>query len=66
MISRSSVILSIIVAIFLTGCSNNQADNFEAAFSGKIEHIHGMGYAGGTDGLYFATHGGLKMFRDGE
>jgi len=67
MISRNLVTTAIIIlAIFVAGCGNNQSGDFEADFDGKIEHIHGMGYAGQADGLYFATHGGLKVFRDGE
>ena len=67
MISKYLVIILIAVSIiFLAGCRNDHTDNFEAAFSGEIQHIHGVGYAGETDGLYFATHGGLKMFRDSE
>src|SRR5699024_1391478 len=30
------------------------------------DHIHGMGYAGNYDGLYFASHTGLKIYRDGK
>lgn len=56
----------IISAIFLSGCTSNSEGDFEVVFNDKIEHIHGMGYAGQTDGLYFATHGGLKIYRDSE
>lgn len=55
-----------ISTIFLAGCNSNEEGDFEVAFNDKIEHIHGMGYAGETDGLYFATHGGLKIYRDSE
>ncbi|MUK89213.1 hypothetical protein GMD78_12605 [Ornithinibacillus sp. L9] len=30
-----------------------------------IDHVHGLGYAGDNGGLYFATHTGLKIYRDG-
>ena len=66
MVSRKLLINAMIVsAIFLAGCSSDGTGEFEEAFNGKIEHVHGMGYAGGDDGLYLATHGGLKIFRDG-
>lgn len=31
-----------------------------------IEHIHGIGYPGNDQGLYVASHHGLKIFRDGQ
>lgn len=66
MVSRKLVINAMIVsAIFLAGCSSDGTGEFEEVFNGEIEHVHGMGYAGGNDGLYLATHGGLKIFRDG-
>lgn len=59
----NTIILS---AIFLAGCTSNEEGDFEVAFDNKIEHIHGIGYAGETNGLYFATHGGLKIYCDSE
>ena len=41
------------------------ADDFEVDFEGTVEHVHGMGYIEG-DGLYFASHEGLKIYRDGK
>lgn len=32
----------------------------------KIEHVHGIGYPGNDDGLYIASHNGLKIYKDGE
>jgi hypothetical protein len=32
----------------------------------KIEHIHGIGYPGNDEGLYIASHHGLKIYKDGE
>lgn len=41
------------------------AEDFVVDFNGTLEHVHGMGYIEG-DGLYFASHNGLKIYRDGE
>jgi hypothetical protein len=32
----------------------------------KIEHVHGIGYPGNDDGLYVASHDGLKIYKDGK
>ncbi|MED0874358.1 F510_1955 family glycosylhydrolase [Bacillus mobilis] len=32
--------------------------------SGKIEHIHGIGYAGNVPGVSIATHSGIKVYQD--
>lgn len=40
-----------------------KSDDFVVDFSGTLEHVHGMGYVEG-DGLYFASHEGLKIYRD--
>lgn len=40
------------------------ADDFVVPFDGKAAHVHGMGHIEG-DGLHFATHHGLKIYRDG-
>ena len=32
----------------------------------KIEHVHGIGYPGNDEGLYVASHDGLKIFNNGE
>ncbi|MFT9597954.1 hypothetical protein [Mesobacillus sp.] len=29
----------------------------------KIEHVHGIGYPGNDEGLYVASHHGLKIFK---
>ncbi|WP_212935611.1 F510_1955 family glycosylhydrolase [Bacillus hominis] len=34
--------------------------------SGKIEHIHGIGYAGNMPGISIATHSGIKVFQNGK
>src|SRR5699024_9564971 len=57
------VSLITILGLIVSGCSNND-DAFEVPFKGDMDHIHGMGYAGNDDGLYFASHTGLKIYRD--
>lgn len=52
--------------LLLTACSNDTADSFEVPFEGEMTHVHGMGYAGNDNGLYFASHIGPKIYRDGE
>ncbi|MBS8266052.1 exo-alpha-sialidase [Mesobacillus boroniphilus] len=42
------------------------ADFIIKAAPQKIEHIHGIGYPGNDDGLYVASHNGLKIFNNGE
>src|SRR5690625_4873920 len=62
--SRKMILsLIIILGLILTGCSNND-EAFEVPFKGEMDHIHGMGYAGNDGGLYFASHRGLKIYRD--
>ncbi|MFB5250339.1 F510_1955 family glycosylhydrolase [Bacillus mycoides] len=34
--------------------------------SGKIEHIHGIGYAGNMPGVSIATHSGIKVYQNGK
>ncbi|MBJ8050577.1 VPS10, VPS10 domain protein [Bacillus cereus] len=34
--------------------------------SGKIEHIHGIGYAGNMPGISIATHSGIKVYQNGK
>lgn len=48
-----------------TGCSNNGNDVSEVPFDYELSHVHGMGYAGNGDGLYLASHSGLKIYREG-
>jgi hypothetical protein len=38
-----------------------QHPNFEP-FDGKIDHIHGLGYAGNQNAIFFATHDGIKVY----
>ncbi|MEC5425330.1 hypothetical protein QGM71_17755 [Virgibacillus sp. C22-A2] len=65
MLRKTIITVTIIVVILIAGCSNNQEEDFEVIFDDSIEHVHGMGYAGNDNGLYFATHTGLKIHRDG-
>ncbi|EOP08999.1 MULTISPECIES: F510_1955 family glycosylhydrolase [unclassified Bacillus (in: firmicutes)] len=34
--------------------------------SGKIAHIHGIGYAGNMPGISIATHSGIKVYQNGK
>lgn len=52
--------------LLLAGCSGEAQDSFEVPFEGEMDHVHGMGYAGNEDRLYFASHTGLKIYREGE
>lgn len=40
-------------------------DDFLVAFEGPLTHVHGMGFINSEQGLYFATHYGLKIYKDG-
>lgn len=46
--------------------SNQAEEEFEVAFDGRMDHVHGMGFIESEEGLYFASHHGLKIYRDGE
>lgn len=52
--------------LLITGCSSGGEEAFEVPFKGELSHVHGMGYAGEDKGLYFASHTGLKIYREGE
>ncbi|KKZ92365.1 hypothetical protein B4147_1601 [Bacillus wiedmannii] len=46
---------------------NTSPQNFYTEItSGKIEHIHGIGYAGNTPGVSIATHSGIKVYQNGK
>src|SRR5690625_688481 len=64
--NKVTIILTIIISIFVVGCSNQDYNAFEVPFDGTMDHLHGLGYAGNDDGLYFASHIGLKIYRDGK
>ncbi|XKE95336.1 hypothetical protein LG326_03115 [Metaplanococcus flavidus] len=44
----------------------NETDDFLVPFDETLTHVHGMGYMESEGGLYFASHTGLKVYRDGE
>ncbi|WP_233569694.1 hypothetical protein [Planomicrobium sp. Y74] len=50
----------------LAGCSNNTTESFEVPFEGELSHVHGMGYPGSGNDLYFASHTGPKIYREGD
>jgi len=39
---------------------------YKETASGKIEHIHGIGFAGNMPGVSIATHSGIKVYQDGK
>ncbi|MEI5921514.1 F510_1955 family glycosylhydrolase [Bacillus sp. TD10] len=46
---------------------NTSPQNFyKETTSGKIEHIHGIGYAGNMPGVSIATHSGIKVYQNGK
>src|SRR5699024_1467199 len=60
------IMLIIILGVFVADCSTQDEKAFEVPFKGDMDHIHGMGYAGNDDGLFFASHTGLKIYREGK
>lgn len=40
--------------------------DFYEPFSGKVDHIHGLGYIGNQNAIFFATHDGLKAYENGQ
>ena len=66
MTKKRMAIVALVVVFLLAGCNSNTTESFEVPFEGELSHVHGMGYAGNDDGLYFASHIGLKIYRDGE
>ncbi|MBO1511313.1 F510_1955 family glycosylhydrolase [Metabacillus bambusae] len=66
---KKGIISLLFISIFLTACTEeetknatNSSDIFKEIKDVKIEHIHGMGYAGNNNNLYLATHDGLVRF----
>ncbi|MGS2779063.1 F510_1955 family glycosylhydrolase [Robertmurraya sp. GLU-23] len=39
--------------------------DFFESFTGKIDHIHGLGYVGEQGAAFFAAHDGLKIYENG-
>ncbi|MBU9674054.1 hypothetical protein KQ939_14030 [Planococcus sp. CP5-4] len=46
--------------------ADSAAMELEVPFDGVMDHVHGMGYIEENGGLYFASHQGLKVHRDGQ
>ena len=40
--------------------------DFFEDFDGKLDHIHGLGYAGNQNAIFFAAHDGLKVYENGK
>lgn len=55
----------LLAAILLASCSEEAAGTYEVPFEGEMSHVHGLGYAGDDNDLYFASHHGLKIYREG-
>ncbi len=50
----------------MTGIEEGLGSNeFLEGYKGEISHIHGLGYAGNQNAIFFATHDGLKIFDNG-
>ncbi|KAB7666937.1 F510_1955 family glycosylhydrolase [Bacillus sp. B1-b2] len=43
-----------------------ESNSFFTSFDGTLEHIHGLGYAGNQNAVFFAAHDGLKVFKNGK
>ena len=46
--------------------TDKTSDKYEVALEGSLDHVHGLGYIETENGLYFASHHGLKIYREGE
>ena len=59
-----------ITTTLLSACSSGEEDKEKAFLTPlkdeKIDHIHGAGYPGNDEGLYIATHHGVKIYRNGK
>lgn len=65
MMRRKIIGLLLLSTVALASCSKAE-QAFESPFSGEVQHVHGIGYAGNGDTLYFASHAGLKLYRGDE
>jgi Sortilin, neurotensin receptor 3, len=45
---------------------NIASNHFFTPFDGKLEHIHGLGYAGNKNAVFFAAHDGIKVYENGK
>lgn len=64
---RNKMMIQSFLTVFLiAGCNSQASEPFEVPFDGELSHVHGIGYAGSDNGLYFASHSGLKIYRDGK
>lgn len=66
MIERMKIIIALLLLFLLAGCNSDTGNSFEVPFEGELSHVHGMGYPENGDSLYFASHIGLKIYRNGE
>ncbi|WP_440107708.1 F510_1955 family glycosylhydrolase [Planococcus halotolerans] len=49
-----------------TVAENSAEEDFLVPFDETLTHVHGMGYIESEGALYFASHTGLKIYRDGD
>jgi hypothetical protein len=41
------------------------SNDFFETHEGNLEHVHGLGYAGNQNAVFFASHDGLKVYENG-
>ncbi|MGI2326678.1 F510_1955 family glycosylhydrolase [Planococcus sp. YIM B11945] len=64
--NKNRLMMMVLAGFLLAGCSSQATEPFEVPFDEELSHVHGMGYAGNNEGIYFASHSGLKIYRDGK
>jgi photosystem II stability/assembly factor-like uncharacterized protein len=63
------IIVIVTSALIISACSNEKSEgenDFLETFSGSLEHVHGLGYAGNTGEIFLAAHDGLKIYKNGD
>jgi photosystem II stability/assembly factor-like uncharacterized protein len=69
-VKKFFIIIAIVTsALIISACSNGKSEgenDFLETFSGSLEHVHGLGYAGNTGEIFLAAHDGLKIYKNGD